>query len=70
MLRIKDVFIINSRLVLIELHFYWPNNTKQRFDKRGIKITAYDRNNNKSNRRYTKETDNIHITIYYEKRIF
>jgi hypothetical protein len=34
MLRIKDVFIINSRLVLIELHFYWPNNNKQRFDKR------------------------------------
>ena len=34
MLRIKDVFIIKSRLVLIELHFYWPNNNKQRFDKR------------------------------------
>jgi hypothetical protein len=59
-------------LVLIELHFYWPNNNKQIFDKRcskSLELQHMNRNNNKSNRRYTKETDNFHITIYYEKLI-
>jgi hypothetical protein len=54
MLRIKDVFIINSRLVLIELHFYWPNNNKHRFEKRcskslELQLQHMNRNNNKSN---------------------